>query len=168
MIQAKAWLCALAAALLLPGCGSAADTTALPASYTVPEGWVLSSAYSTDSVLFYIEEGREDDTSPDNIAVSIVETRYAPEEHEQFRDAVVRQLLAQLEGVDAQLTGDGSYTAQGDVLYTFSIEEPDVLTVQHYVVGDCRCGLIQLTRFSDSDAAAEAARAIADSFVLDP
>lgn len=168
MMQMKAWLCTLTAALLLSGCGSAADAPTLPASYTVPEGWVLSSTYSTDSVLFYIEEGCEDDTSPDNIAVSIVKTPYALEEHEQFRDDAVRQLLVQLEGVDAQLTGDGSYTAQGDVLYTFSIEEPDVLTVQHYVVGDRRCGLIQLTQFSGSDAAAEAARVIADSLVLDP
>ena len=37
-------------------------------------------------------------------------------EHEQFRDAIVQQILMQLEGMEASLNGDGTYTEQGELL----------------------------------------------------
>ena len=73
----------------------------------------------------------------------------------------------QLQGVDAELTGDGTYTEQDYIVYIFTISEKDVVTKQYYIVGDQRYCLIHLTNFTGSESANEAARAMADSFVWD-
>lgn len=154
--------------LLLAGCGKAAPShaasTAIPGSYTIPQGWVLSEKHSTDSQLFYIAEGHEDDETPDNISIHVGKNNYSLEEHQQFRDAIVHQLLMQLEGVEAQLNGSGTYTQQGELLYIFTIDEGHVVTTQYYIVKDYGFCLIQLTNFSGSEAADRAAQEMADSF----
>lgn len=71
----------------------------------------------------------------------------------------------QLEGVDAQLNGDGAYTEQGYVLYIFTIDEEDVTTKQYYIVKDYGFCLVQVTNFSKSESVYEAAQTIVDSFV---
>ena len=81
-----------------------------------------------------------------------------------FRDAIVRQLTMQASSVGAELTGEGTFTAQEDVLYMFAISEEAVVTKQFYIVGDQRYCLVHLTNFTGSESAGEAARAIADSF----
>ena len=136
-----------------------------PGSYTVPDGWVKLDKYSTKDKIFYVEEGHEDDELPDNISVEIGTNRYSADEHEKFRDAIVRQLTMQLQGIDAELTGSGTFTAQEDVLYIFTIREEDVVTRQFYIVGNQRYCLIHLTNFTGSEQADDAAKAIADSFV---
>lgn len=148
----------------LPGSKSGAD---LPGSYTVPDGWVEMEQYSTKDKIFYAEEGREKDRQPDNISVEVKTNRYGAEDHMKFRDAIVRQLTMQASRVGAELTGDGTHTAQGDILYIFTISEEDVVTRQFYIVGDRRYCLIHLTNFTGSESADEAARAMADSFVWD-
>lgn len=165
---------ALSVMLLFTGCGKGGDSApsasddpsqgTVPGSYTVPEGWVKSEKYSTDAQLFYIEEGHEEDETPDNISIHVGENQYALEEHAQFRDAIVQQLLVQLDGIEAELNGDGTYTEQGDLLYIFTIDEGDVVTVQYYIVKDYGFCLIQLTNFSGSESANEAARTMVDSF----
>lgn len=156
-------------ALLLAGCGKAAptqpDSPAIPGSYTVPQGWVLSEKHSTDSQLFYIAEGHENDERPDNISIHVGKNGYSLEEHQQFRDAIVQQLLMQLEGVQAQLNGTGTHTQQGELLYIFTIDEGSVVTTQYYIVKEYGFCLIQLTNFSGSEAADLAAREMADSFL---
>lgn len=144
-----------------------AEDTVIPGSYTVPNGWVKSEKYSNDMQIFYIEEGHENDEKPDNIAINVGKNKYSLDEHEQFRDAIVKQLLMQMDGIDAELNGDGTDTEQGDLLYIFSIVESDVVTTQYYIVKDYGFCLIQLTNFSGSENAEEAARAMVDSFVWD-
>lgn len=141
------------------------NETVLSGSYTVPEGWVKAEQYSAADKFFYVEKGHEEDERPDNISIETGTNRYAAEEHEQFRDAIVRQLMAQMQGVDAELTGDGTYTNQGDVVYIFTISEADVVTKQYYIVGDRQYCLIHLTSFTGSESADQAARVIADSFI---
>ena len=138
-----------------------------PGSWTVPEGWVLAQRYSTKNKVFYVEEGHEEDSQPDNISVEVGTNRYSAGDHEQFREAILRQLLMQVQGLDAELTGDGTFTEQEYVLYIFTITEPDVITKQFYIIGDQRYGLVHLTNFTGSEATDEAAQAIADSFVWD-
>lgn len=140
------------------------NETAFPGSYTVPEGWVLAEQYSTEDKLFYVEEGHENDELPDNISIETGTNRYGEDEHEQFRDAIFLQLMAQLQGVDAQLTGDGTYTEQGYIVYIFTISEANVVTKQYYIVGDRQYCLIHLTSFTGSGNADNAAREMADSF----
>ena len=79
-------------------------------SYTVPEGWIKAEQYSTEDKFFYVEKGHEEDGLPDNISIETRTRQYGSDEHEQFRDAIVQQLMAQLQGVDAEWTGDGTYT----------------------------------------------------------
>lgn len=141
------------------------NDTDFPGSYTVPEGWVKVEKYSTADKIFYVEEGHEDDELPDNISIEVGTNRYSADEHEKFRDAIVRQLTMQLQGVDAMLTGDGTYTEQDYIVYIFTITEEDVVTKQYYIVADQRYCLLQLTNFTGSESANEAAQAMADSFV---
>ena len=107
----------------------------------------------------------EEDELPDNISVEVKTNRYSAEDHMEFRDAIVRQLTIQASRVGAELTGEGTFTDQEDVLYIFTISEEDVVTKQFYIVGDKRYCLIHLTNFTGSESADEAAQAMADSFV---
>lgn len=92
--------------------------------------------------------------------------RYSAEEHTAFRDAIVQQLLMQLDGVDAQLNGDGTYTEQDYVVYIFTIEEADgVITKQYYIVKDYGYCLVHVTNFRGAKDVFEAAQDIVDSFV---
>ena len=93
--------------------------------------------------------------------------KYSLDEHEQFRDAIVQQILMQLDGIEAQLNGDGTYTEQGELLYIFTIDEGDIVTTQYYIVKDYGFCLIQLTNFSGSETTEQAARDMVDSFVWD-
>lgn len=141
------------------------NETDFPGSYTVPEGWVKMEKYSTEDKIFYVEEGHEDDELPDNISIEVGTNRYSADEHEKFRDAIVRQLTMQLQDVDAELTGDGTYTEQDYIVYIFTISEADVVTKQYYIVGDQRYCLLQLTNFTGSETVNEAAQSMVDSFV---
>ena len=87
------------------------------------------------------------------------------EEHEQFRNAIVRQLSMQISSSDAQVTGSGSTTAQDYILYIFTISEEEIVTKQYYIVDDKRYCLIHLTNFTGSERVEDAAKALADSFV---
>ena len=133
----------------------------------MPEGWAKVERYSTENKIFYAEEGHEDDEMPDNISIEVGTNRYSADEHEKFRDAILRQLAMQLQGVDAELTGDGTFTEQDYVVYIFTISQEDVVTKQYYIVGDQRYCLVHLTNFTGSESVDEAARAMADSFVWD-
>lgn len=131
----------------------------------MPGGWVKAEQYSTENKVFYVEEGHEEDAQTDNISIEIGTSRYAAEEHEQFRDAIVRQLMVQMQGIDAELTGNGTYTEQGEVVYIFTISEADVVTKQHYIVGEQQYCLIHLTSYSGSESTESAARSMVDSFI---
>ena len=151
----------------LPICAGT-PTTVFPArTYIVPDGWEKSEKHSTNSQIFYIEEGHENDEKPDNISIHVGKNKYSLDEHEQFRDAIVQQILMQLDGIEAQLNGDGTYTEQGDLLYIFTIDEGDIVTTQYYIVRDYGFCLIQLTNFSGSETTEQAARDMVDSFVWD-
>lgn len=144
------------------------DADDFPGEYTVPEGWVKAEKYSTANQIFYVEEGHEEDGRPDNISISIGTNRYSADEHEEFREAILRQIMMQIgKQPGVQLYGDGTHTEQGYVVYIFTIEEEQegIVTKQYYIVGDRRFCLIHLTNFTGSESVDEAARAMADSFV---
>lgn len=166
----------------LAGCGDKEENSVSGGySYTVPVGWSISDKYTTADKTFYVMDGHEDDETPDNISVEVKSNRYAADEHMQFRDAIVRQLAAQLQGVPATLTGDGTFTDNEDVLYIFTITEdateealaadPEavgVITRQYYIVGDKRYALVQLTNFSGAEEVTAAADCLAKSFFFAP
>lgn len=135
-----------------------------PGTYDVPEDWVVSKKHSNSRQTFYIEEGDESEALPDNVAVSTGTNRYAKEDHASFREAILRQLSAQIGDSSAQVLGSGETTPAGDVLYVFTVKEDDCTTTFYYVVGDYEFCLFQATDFDDSDDASEAAREMANSF----
>ncbi|WP_281692866.1 hypothetical protein [Agathobaculum desmolans] len=141
--------------------------SSIPGSYTVPDGWVKSDKHSSSNMVFYVEKGHEEDELPDNISISVGVNRYSAEEHTKFKDAIVKQLLMQLNGENAQLDGTGSNTEQGYVVYTFTIDDSTTITKQYYIVKDFGFCLVQLTNFTGSDSAYQAAQTIVDSFVWD-
>ena len=71
----------------------------------------------------------------------------------------------QFNGENAQLNGTGSNTEQGYVVYTFTIDDSTTVTKQYYIVKDFGFCLVQLTNFTGSDNAYQAAQTIVDSFV---
>ena len=73
----------------------------------------------------------------------------------------------QSKGSSANVTGEGVHTEQDYIMYIFTIDDDYALTRQYYIVDDHRYCLIHLTDFSGNEDAADAARAIADSFVWD-
>lgn len=108
-------------------------------SYTVPTGWIESTAYSTPNKFFYVADGTEEDTLPNNISINMGTNKYSADDHISFRQAIVSQLAMQLPK-DTTLNGSGSYTANDYILYTFtfSITENDTTlnATQYYIVGD--------------------------------
>lgn len=139
-----------------------------PGEYTIPEGWVKAEKYSSAEQIFYVEEGHEEDGQPDNISISIGTNRYSADEHEEFREAILRQIMMQIgKRPGVQLYGDGTHTEQGYVVYIFTIDEEQegIVTKQYYVVDDYRFCLIHLTNFTGSESANGAAKEMADSFV---
>lgn len=141
------------------------EETAFPGSYTVPEGWVKAESHSTAKKIFFVQEGHENDMQPDNISIEVGKNRYKAEEHELFREAILKQLLMQTKGLSAELNGSGTSTEQGYILYVFTVKGSGATTVQYYIVDDYRYCLIHLTNFSGEEDACEAAQALADSFV---
>lgn len=139
-----------------------------PGTYTVPDGWVKAEEHSTNDMTFYMEEGHENDALPDNISLSVGACPYTLEESASFRDAIMSQLAMQLRGSDAQLSGNGSETTQGYVLYDFTIEDTDgTITELYYILKDYGFCLVQVTSFtgSENEGIFEAAQSIVDSFV---
>lgn len=136
----------------------------IPGTYDVPADWVVSKKHSNSRQTFYVEEGDENEALPDNVAVSTGTNRYAKEDHASFREAILRQLSAQIGDSSAQVLGSGETTPAGDILYIFTVKEDDCTTTFYYVVGDYEFCLFQATDFDDSDDASEAAREMANSF----
>lgn len=141
-------------------------TSDIPGSYEVPDGWAIAENHSTSQKLFYVQEGDEDAARPANVAVSVGANRYAASEHEAFRQAIVRQLSAQLVDRPSAVEGSGQTTEAGDVLYIFTIDEGSgTVTTFCYIVGEQRFCLMQATDFDDSAVARTAALEMADTFV---
>lgn len=136
-------------------------------SYEVPKNWIESKEHSTDSKFFYVLDGEEQKSQPNNISINAGKNQYSKTEHENFRKAILNQLSSQIaeeEGV--QLTANGSNTANGYVLYTFNIKEADsnIETIQYYIVGDYKYILVQETVFEESEEIDNVAKEIVNSF----
>lgn len=54
--------------------------SSIPGSYTVPDGWVVASDHSTDEKIFYVEDGHEHDSRPDNISINVGKNRYVADD----------------------------------------------------------------------------------------
>ncbi len=137
-------------------------------SYLVPQGWVEAETFSTEDKFFYVREGEEEAEAPDNISINVGKNRYAAQDHLAFRKAIMAQLLRQTGGAEGvSVTGAGSQTDNGDILYQFTIaeEESGIVTTQYYIVGEYQFCLIHETNFTQSEEVDEVAKEIVNSFV---
>jgi len=137
-------------------------------SYRIPKNWIESTKYSTKDKFFYVAEGTEEDPLPNNISVNVGKNKYSSEQHMKFRDAILNQLVMQLPK-DVILNGNGSYTANDYVLYTFtfSITEGDTTlsATQYYIVADYKYVMVYETAFTDNTEEVDiVAKSIVDTF----
>ena len=89
---------------------------------------------------------------PNNISVNTGTNKYAENEHEKFRTAILNQIAMQVgDSENIKINANGSNTENGYIVYTFSIQEPDVETIQHYIVGDYKYVLVHETIFDNTE-----------------
>ena len=137
-------------------------------SYEIPEDWMESKTHSTANKFFYVKNGDDNKSRPNNISVNVGSNKYQKNEHEKFRMAILNQLTMQMgANSDDQLTANGSYTKNGYVLYTFNIYEKarNITTTQYYIIDDYRYVLVHETRYGTSEETNNAAKTIVDSFL---
>jgi len=136
-------------------------------TFDLLDGWVMTEEHSEEGKPFYVKEGVDYSSPTSNISVEHGTNRYAREQHEKFREAILKQLIMQA-GDEGTLTGSGTHTEAGDVLYLFTLEsESDgITTLQYYIVGDKEYILVHATDFHNPEVpdVTEAAAQIADSF----
>ena len=137
-------------------------------SYTVPTGWIESSTHSKADKFFYLLEGTEEETLPNNISINMGTNKYSADDHISFRQAIVNQLVHQLPK-GTSLNGSGSFTANDYVLYTFtfSITEDDMTlnATQYYIVGDHKFVMVYESVYDGNTEEVDAiAKNIVDTF----
>ena len=134
-------------------------------TYEIPVDWIESAAHSTNDKFFYVKEGQENENRPNNISINEGSNKYAANEHENFRMAILNQLSMQIgEDENVEVTANGSNTKNGYVVYTFNIKDQDNTTTQYYIVGDYKYILVHETTFGDSAETDSAAQKIIDTF----
>lgn len=134
-------------------------------TYEIPVDWIESVAHSTNDKFFYVKEGQENENRPNNISINEGSNKYAANEHEKFRMAILNQLSTQIgNDENVELTANGSNTKNGYIVYTFNIKDQDNTTTQYYIVGDYKYILVHETTFGDSAETDSAAQKIIDTF----
>jgi hypothetical protein len=139
-------------------------------AYSTASGWFESTELSQNDKYYYLKNGQSPGRAVSSVSVESGRHRYTAEDHAVFRDSVYRGLLKQVANdPDAGfLFGDGTNTARGYTLYTFTIEYEGVGRTDrmHYIVGDYKYVLVTETDRHDKNAAdiSAAAKAITDSF----
>ena len=157
--------------VLLAGCTlipRRASSNVIETSYgkfSIPNTWVKRDDHSTASKYFFAN-GRDKNSIPNNISVEMGTNRYAEKDHEQFRDAIKRQLIAQASAYRMTLNASGSTSKNGYYVYTFELKGSRETTIQHYIVGDYKYVLVHETIFrEDNNDTNNAAKTIVDSFI---
>lgn len=136
-------------------------------SYKVEDGWIEDRKHSSNNKFFYVLNGTEKESKPNNISINQGKNKYSEDEHMNFRDAIVRQLSYQIKGRnDIELKANGSYTDNDYVVYTFEIyeENKDITTTQYYIVGDYKYVLIHETVHGTSIETDEVAKTMVNTF----
>ena len=94
-------------------------------TYEIPNDWVEVKQWSSGGKFFYARKDSESEQMPTNISIEMGKNRYSEKSHEEFRNAILRQLSIQVKnsGIDATIGGSGLNTNNGYIYYKFTIEE---------------------------------------------
>ncbi len=120
--------------------------------YKVPSNWVESKSHSTGNKFFYVLNGHENDTRPNNISINKGTNKYSTNEHDKFRKSILQQLSMQVGSRDdVTINASGLTTDNGYIVYKFIIYESDnnITTTQYYIVGDYQYILVHETVFDE-------------------
>lgn len=117
--------------------------------YEIPDGWIKNEEHSSKYKQFYIKQIDNDKSRPNNISVNGGTNYYSKDQHELFRQAILEQLGMQVNKDTGLINGNGGTTSNGYVVYTFTIDNKNSKTVQHYIVGDYKFLLVHETIFDD-------------------
>jgi hypothetical protein len=148
-------------------------------SYDIPSGWIEADKFPGLAWNFWYSQKDEDIEAPDwsHISVSFSRNPFKIEEHENFKKAILDQLLRQFMRADpAQKPEIKNFTetttAQNYLLFIINIEHYEtklnkkVTSIQYYIVGEEKHTVLYLTVFDDEKIlpVTEAAEIIANSF----
>ena len=139
-------------------------------TYSVSDDWEEVDHGSDYYVYCYEGTFEPNGDIPNNIMVSHDTNPYSSGDHMSFRDAILAQLNEQAgETDDLELvTGSGTFTDSGAVVYSFDMTGDGVEKIQYYIVGDheyvCVSAMIWDTDAAEDDNIREVASDIVKSF----
>lgn len=135
-------------------------------TYEILNGWIEDKTHSTADVSFYVEKGTENDNPPNNIAVSEGKNKFKKSQHEEFKEAIMAQVNAQMpENSDVKVEMDSVTTKNNNIVYIVTIKEKEMESKFYYIVGECRFVMIQTSRFNGNKDIYKVSDHIAESFV---
>ena len=120
-------------------------------TYMIPSNWEKNRNHSTVNKYFFTNKKDRKNNLPNNISVEEGTNKYSKEDHIMFRQAIVRQLTAQLKMYGTDLKGNGWTSKNGYNVYTFVMKGKDSTTIQHYIVGHYKYILVHETIFTEDE-----------------
>ncbi|MBP5261853.1 MAG: DUF4190 domain-containing protein [Clostridiales bacterium] len=139
-------------------------------SYKVVEGWQEVDADGTSFVYCspdHVGGKRPKNERCNNIIVTFGTNHYDEDEHEQFREAILSQLGMQTSSDPVQITGGGSTSDKGYIVYIFDITsaEEDTEQIQYYIVGDREYVMVSAMIWDMEEAEEDNIRDVAEKIV---
>ena len=119
-------------------------------TYIVKSGWVESKTHSQNGKYFYVKDGQDNDSRPNNISINAGTNKYKKEEHEKFREAIYAQLARQVGG-NVTINATGSTTDKGELVYTFVINNSNLISTQYYIIGEKKYVMIYETVWNNDE-----------------
>jgi uncharacterized protein YceK len=113
-------------------------------TYRIPDTWIKRDDHSTASKYFFANKNDKKDP-PNNISVECLTNSYSMDQHMEFKDAILYQLMMQANQYGYTLTSSGSTTDTGNIVYTFNLEKEGMRIVQRYIVGNKKYVLVHET-----------------------
>ena len=133
--------------------------------YSIPKNYVLRKDHSTSKKYFFVNKSDKYSSRPNNISVEGGTNRYSKENHMQFKQAIMIQLLNQAKMYNATVNGIGVNTKNGNIVYKFTLKSASQVTIQYYIIGDYKYLLVHETIFDNKiNDVDNAGKYIVDSF----
>lgn len=136
-------------------------------SYIIHENYIESEKYSNDGKYYYVNKKDYGKIGyVNNISICKGVNKYTKSQHTLFRDAIIKQISWQQQNTNATISGDGSYSKNGYIIYTFQIIEGLEVKYRYYIIDkDFEYILIETTARSEYENIDEAAQLMINSFL---
>ena len=118
--------------------------------YNIPNNYMLRKDHSTARKYFFVNKKDRTSNRPNNISVEGGTNRYSKDDHMNFKQAIMMQLLSQAKMFNATVNGSGINSKNGNIVYKFVLKGSSQTTIQYYIVGDYKYLLVHETIFDDN------------------